>query len=84
MPNPFVRTALLRYSLSRPARVSIKVYDRAGRLVRAILEGECQPGVHVARWDGTDARGRRVANGVYFARLRTGNLAKVRKLVLSR
>ena len=63
----------IQYSLSRDARVSIYIYDLAGRLVRRLLEDEPRGrGNHGENWDGRDDRGRKVASGVYFYRIETG------------
>jgi hypothetical protein len=60
---------LLRDADGRPAAVSIRIHDAAGRLWREIpLHGG-----YGVRWDGLDARGRRAPNGVYF--LSTGGAA---------
>jgi hypothetical protein len=55
-PNPFVGTTILRGS-----GAEIRIYDLGGRLVRTLGDGGA------ARvWDGRDARGQRLAPGVYL------------------
>ena len=43
-----------------------------------------EPGRYAATWDGTDARGRRMANGIYFYRLDLPGFRSVKKAVLMR
>jgi FlgD Ig-like domain len=82
-PNPFNPTTTIRYALPKPARVSLSVYDVAGRLVRTLVPGTLHPaGVFDVKWDGTDEAGRTVASGVYFYRLRAGAETLTRKAVL--
>jgi hypothetical protein len=64
---------------------AVAVYDAGGRVVRRLFSGTRPAGDHDLEWDGRDARGERVASGVYFVRIRPENGAAVaRKLVLVR
>jgi len=49
--------------------------------VRALHPGLATGGRISLEWDGLDARGRRAAPGVYFARASAGGAASVRRLV---
>ena len=80
-PNPFKEDSELRYSVPRSDRVSLTVYDAAGRLVRELVDDTVTPGSHVTRWDGRDATGERVAAGVYFARFTTSEGERVKKMI---
>jgi hypothetical protein len=80
-PNPFRGAVLLSYAVPREMRLSLSVYDRAGRKVTSPFSGIAQPGVHVAAWDGRDSRGRRAAQGVYFWRLESENITLTRKAI---
>ena len=68
-PNPASDRVTIRWSLPKEADVSLKVYSTAGRLVRTLTEGKTRPGLHTTVWDGTDAKGREIASGIYFYRL---------------
>ncbi len=62
----------------------VAIYDLQGRLVRTIARGTFEPGSHRAEWDGRDAAGRPVANGVYFVRSESAGLSKETKIVVLR
>jgi len=84
-PNPFNASTTISFAI--PADVSattatLRIYDAAGRRVRILVEGEVQPGHHEVVWNGRDDDGRRVASGVFFFRLRTGEFSEVRRMVL--
>ena len=82
-PNPFNPTTVIRFSVAHKGRVSLRVYDVAGRLVRTIVSKEFPPGIHVVTWDGKNARSERVASGVYFYQLTTSTgLSRTRKMVV--
>jgi hypothetical protein len=83
-PNPFAGGTAMLVTLPRSQHVRISIHDVAGRLVRTVLDGPKDAGTHHIAWDGTDARGRNVASGVYFVRLEAGGAIRLRKVVLVR
>jgi hypothetical protein len=82
LPNPFNPTTTIRFELMRRADVTLTVYDASGAFIDRIAHGHYEAGPHEVRWNATDARGKRVASGVYFYRLVTGNTELTRKMVL--
>ena len=68
-PNPFSRATDFTFELTQPARVDIKVYTVAGRLIRSFDAGWCNAGFNNFHWDGRDADGDRLANGVYLYKI---------------
>jgi hypothetical protein len=82
-PNPTRGASRIPFSLPRSGRVSLKVYDPAGRVVATLVDAVLPAGPHAATWGGEVAPGRRVPGGVYFYRLETpaGSLSK-RMIVL--
>jgi hypothetical protein len=83
-PNPFARLTTLSFSLSAGSEVLLTIHDVEGRLVRTLVSGRRSAGPSQAVWDGCDDNGRRVAPGVYVARLESSAGAASRKLVLVR
>lgn len=81
-PNPFTGTTRLDYTLARESRVTLAVFDVAGREVRRLEAGRRAAGTHSAAWDGRDDAGRRLANGLYLARLDVDGRSSVRNLVM--
>ena len=82
-PNPFNPRTTIEFDLMREALVSLRVYDIAGRLVRA-LEDETvmEAGTFTTEWNGRDDLGREVSSGVYLYRLDTGVSSQTRRMVL--
>jgi glucose/arabinose dehydrogenase len=69
-PSPALGRARFAYSLARPARAQLVLYDVLGRSVRHLVEPSRQSaGRHETMWDGTLDDGRAAAPGIYRARL---------------
>ena len=69
-PNPFPRKTTITCELTAPAdAIDVKIYTLSGRLIRE-LSMPATPGFLMVEWDGRDADGVEVANGVYYAKLK--------------
>jgi hypothetical protein len=69
-PDPFNPVTSVRYELPHPGRVTLRVYDVSGRLVRELVSAEAHDsGSYTVPWDGRDGTGEKVASGTYFCRL---------------
>lgn len=80
-PNPSSGATTLSFDLPMPRHVSLALYGTDGRLVRRLVDQDLGAGRHQAVWDGRDGKGRRVAAGVYFARIRAGEFEATRRVV---
>jgi glucuronoarabinoxylan endo-1,4-beta-xylanase len=80
-PNPFSSSTAIPYQLKRDAEVRVTIYDILGREVREFVVGSQIAGSHNVLWDGRNNTGQRVANGVYFYRLRAGGESRVGKMI---
>ncbi len=83
-PNPFNPTTTIDYSISKPDKVVITVFNITGQRVKILFSGKQQAGQHVVTWDGRDARGRNAASGVYLYQLQTAGSSIVKKMLLVR
>jgi hypothetical protein len=83
-PNPFNPATTLVYGVPSPSRVSLRIFDTSGRLVRSLLDQEVPAGINAQVWDGNDDQGRPVASGIYVAEFRSPGRAESRKMALVR
>jgi len=83
-PNPFNSRTSIAFELARSAAMEATIYDLQGRVVRRLENGTRPEGNHTLSWDGRDARGLRVAGGIYLLKLRSGTFEATQRLVLLR
>ncbi len=93
-PNPFSPSrgsadysrTRIQYALEESAVVTIKIYNYSGHVIRDIVDGESRDGGrdYQEAWNGRDADGEIVPNGVYFYTITTnrGDSARGKIMVL--
>ncbi len=75
--NPLRGRGMLTYTLVRPCKVSINLYDAAGRLVRPLATAGFREGVNTAQLDANELN-----PGVYFVKLLGDGDIKTAKVVI--
>jgi len=83
-PNPFNPSTTITYEIPREEHVAINVYNVNGQLVRVLVDAIKSGGRHRVEWDGKNTSGQSVTSGVYFYRLRAGDVVKHRKFLVLR
>ena len=76
-PNPFNPTTNIYFELSKPADVSIKIFNSLGREVTMLLNEPRDVGRHQVTFNGTG-----LPSGVYFYVIRAGQFSDTKKLML--
>jgi hypothetical protein len=83
-PNPFNPNTSIAFSVDRPQRICITVYDMSGRLVSALADQVYESGTHQVEWNGLDSCGRGVASGTYLVTLEAAGAHDMQKIMLVR
>jgi hypothetical protein len=81
-PNPFNSNTIINFDLPRTGDTRLVVYNILGQRVAVLVDQTLPAGSHSIRWDGRNSSGNRIASGVYFYLLTSGNHNSVRKLLL--
>ncbi len=82
-PNPFNPSTTFSFTLPLDKRVSVKVYDMTGRLIRTLINDEqFAKGTHTVNWNGLTESGMSVASGQYLYTLEWGQFRHARRMVL--
>jgi hypothetical protein len=66
-PNPFTRSTMISYLVPQSGRVSLEIYDIAGRRICTLVNRFHEKGAHSISFDAAT-----LASGVYFCKLRVG------------
>ncbi|MCK4353298.1 T9SS type A sorting domain-containing protein [candidate division WOR-3 bacterium] len=83
-PNPAKKNVIISYELPKEAKISFKVYNVTGRLVKVLKTGIQKPGFYTIKWNGKDKEGKLLPSGIYFYRLKAGKFISTKKLILLR
>ncbi|MCK4539339.1 MAG: T9SS type A sorting domain-containing protein [Candidatus Krumholzibacteria bacterium] len=81
-PNPFNPSTVIAYYLPVPAKVTLDIYDAAGRHIDRVVDETQAAGPYQVVWNGMSSGGTRVSSGVYFYNLRAGKESLRKKMVL--
>lgn len=81
-PNPFNNETMIRYYLPAVTYTTLKIYDLNGKLIRNLVNGIMESGMHTLRWDGRNNRGQLVPSGTYIYQLDNQGHTISKKLVL--
>jgi len=76
-PNPFNPVTTFRFAVPRTARVTVTLYDVAGRVVRTLADDTYDPGYHTLPLSADG-----LASGVYFCRMSSEDFSETTKLLL--
>jgi hypothetical protein len=97
-PNPFHKSTVIEYRVdtieeyqeSLPEEfkcsqtVTLRIYDLMGREIRTLVNGVQSTGNYTIDWDGKNFRSEEAPSGVYFYRLKVGEISSTKKLILFR
>lgn len=70
-PNPFSTYTSIYYSLEKATSVDISIYNSLGQKVNTLVNEMKEIGDYNIEWNGTDAHGSYLANGLYTCMLKT-------------
>jgi len=67
-PNPFKNNTVIQYRLNRAdiSKVEVKIYTLSGLWIRTLKNCPSDNSYNFVEWDGRDADGDEIANGVYI------------------
>jgi hypothetical protein len=82
VPNPSPGYPNVSYSIAKPVRVSLDIYDCSGKVIKTVVEDFQRPGKYQLIWDRRDNLGREVSSGIYFFKFRAGDFRTTKKVVL--
>ena len=76
-PNPFNPVTTIKFELSKPGNVIIKVYNISGKETASLVNDKLSAGVYETKWDAAN-----YPSGVYFYRLFVNEYYETRKMMV--
>jgi len=75
-PNPFNNSTAIPFYIPKLGRVTLKLYDILGRVVKTITNRNYEAGYHTQTWDGTNSQNNSVSSGIYLISIhfQSGNI----------
>ncbi len=83
-PNPFTYSTAINYSIQKPGRALIEVYNSNGQMVKQLMDQELTPGQYSIIWDATNKNGDPAKSGFYFYKITLGEFSSIEKMILVR
>ncbi|MDD2230216.1 MAG: putative glycoside hydrolase [Candidatus Cloacimonetes bacterium] len=83
-PNPFNQSTAIMFNITRGEKVTLEVFNIKGQKVNTLINEPLLSGEQTIDFGGIDYKGQRLPSGIYFYRLRVGNVTKTNKMVLIR
>ena len=81
-PNPFTSETRINYTIQSSEKVSIAVYNSMGQVVKQLVDKNLTSGNYSTSWNGTDSKGNKVKNGLYFYKINVGGFTQTEKMIL--
>lgn len=83
-PNPFNPSTTIRYSLTKPELVIIKIFDVLGNEIATLVDDHKAAGSYEVEFNSHSGKVRNLTSGVYFYRMQNGNSFQTRKMLILR
>jgi hypothetical protein len=83
-PNPFSDETTIRYTLVKPSRVELTVFNYVGQKIDCLTNELKSAGTHDVKWNGVGSAGNSLTNGVYFYTLKVDQTTTSGQIVISR
>jgi hypothetical protein len=86
-PNPFNPVTSIRYTVGSgqtSLRITLRIYNIRGQLVRTLVDEPKEVGNYQVMWDGKSDNHKDVASGIYLYELKIGDHSQTKKMVLIR
>jgi len=81
-PNPFNQMTEIKFQISISGRITLKVYNIAGGLVRTLVDESKEKGCYVAKWNRRSDNAKKLPAGVYFCELKAEGFTNTKKLIV--
>ena len=75
-PNPFNSATKIRYTITKPTKVNLSVFDITGKKVAELINTNQTAGHYEITYEPKN-----LATGCYFYRMKVGQFSKIKKML---
>jgi hypothetical protein len=76
-PNPFNSATIISFSLAKPAKVNLSLFDMNGRLVKVLVNADKEAGTHTVRVNAGS-----LGKGLYIYKLQAGDYSAAKRMLI--
>ncbi|MCX6150828.1 MAG: T9SS type A sorting domain-containing protein [Ignavibacteriales bacterium] len=76
-PNPFNPSTTIKYSISKPEKINIKIYSPIGEEISILVDEYQNSGVHEIKFNANN-----MPSGIYIYRITAGSYSSSKKMIL--
>ncbi|RPI01131.1 MAG: T9SS C-terminal target domain-containing protein, partial [Calditrichaeota bacterium] len=81
-PNPFNPTTLIHFAIPEDQRVTLRIYNSLGQLIKVLHDADMNAGEHAIQWDALNQDGQPVPSGVYMLHLQAKDFTASHRMML--
>jgi hypothetical protein len=80
--SPILMNSLeISFAVKKKGKVKVGIYDITGKLVKNLIDKECEPSSYSVSWNGKNAKGEELPAGVYICKLESGDAKAATKII---
>jgi len=83
-PNPTTGATTIVFNMNKNTKAKLEIYNSSGILIQTVFNEELTAGMYRITWNGTNANGALLSNGIYFYRLSTSDFTETKSIILNR
>ena len=79
-PNPYNPETAINFAIKEAGKVSLKIYNLQGKLVRTLVDEEKPAGNYSVTWNGTDEQGNKLTSSIFLYKLMVNEFEQTCKM----
>lgn len=78
-PNPFREKTVIKYCIAYKTKVTLKVFDPEGKMIKILLDEETEAGTYEVEFNASELQ-----EGNYIYQFQAGDFFSIKKMILLR
>jgi hypothetical protein len=80
--SPILMNSLeISFTVKKKGKVKVGIYDITGKLVKNLIDKECEASTYSVSWDGKNTNGEKLPAGAYICNLESGDTKAATKII---